>query len=338
MRRIASSGLIGLGAFLIVAAALMKFYAYPALAKVPTNYESTTMLEAKDAEIFDATTLAPLTTDLTVESFTIADSSVDAPDGVAVWVNRSSITRDDVPGATCEGSTKPGCFQQTSERGAFDEVSGAAIGCEVCASSIDVSDSTTGDVTSDPVERSGQWLKFPFDTQKKDYLQWDGNIEKATPAVYSGTEKIDGLEVYKFVQTIPETLLDGTRELPGKVFGLTDPTVDASTYYTMTRTFYIDPATGAPVNRVEDRTQEFEYDGTRVTAFTGTVQYTAAQVKDSVDTAKSKGMVLGGMQLLFPLIALVLGLLAIAGGVLLGRGDRGDGSATPADRRHLVNA
>jgi hypothetical protein len=338
MRRIASSGLIGLGAFLIVAAALMKFYAYPALAKVPVNYESTTMLEAKDAEIFDAATLAPLTADLTVESYTLADSSVDAPDGVAVWVNRSSITRDDVTGATCEGDEKPGCFQQTSERGAFDEVTGAAVECDVCNSSIDVSDSATGDVTSEPVERSGQWLKFPFDTQKKDYEQWDANIGKATPAVYSGTEEIDGLEVYKFVQTIPETRLDGTRELPGKVFGLTDPSVEASTFYAMTRTLYIDPATGAPINRVENRTQEFEYNGTRVTAFTGTVQYTPEQIKDSVDTAKGKGLVLNGMQMLFPLLALLLGVLAVVGGVLLGRGDRGDGSDTPADRRHLVNA
>lgn len=338
MRRIASSGLIGLGAFLIVAAALMKFYAYPALAKVPTNYESTTLLEAKGAEIFDAATLAPITTDLSIESFTIADSSVDAPDGVVTWVSRTSITRDDVDGATCEGEEKPGCFQQTSERGAFDDVSGAAVECETCNSSIDVSDSTTGEVSSEPTTRSGQWLKFPFDTQKKDYPQWDANIGQATPAVYEGTEEIDGLEVYKFVQTIPETLLDGTRELPGTVFGVSDPSVDASTYYAMTRTFYVDPATGAPVNRVEERTQEFEYDGTRVTAFTGTVQYTADQVKDSVDTAKGKGLALNGLQLLFPLIALLLGLAAVAGGVLLGRGDRGDGSDAPTDRRHLVNA
>ncbi len=48
--------------------------------------------------------------------------------------------------------------------------------------------------------------------------------------------------------------------------------------YAMTRTFYVEPVTGAPVNRVEERVQELVYDGTEVPAFVGTVQYTDAQV------------------------------------------------------------
>ena len=49
MRRIISPVLIGVGTFLIVAGVLIKAYAIPTLAVVPTNYDSTTYLEAKGA-------------------------------------------------------------------------------------------------------------------------------------------------------------------------------------------------------------------------------------------------------------------------------------------------
>ena len=41
---------VGLGVFLIVAAALVRFYAYPVLATVPPDYEGVTKLEATGAE------------------------------------------------------------------------------------------------------------------------------------------------------------------------------------------------------------------------------------------------------------------------------------------------
>ena len=37
---------VGLGVFLIVAAALVRFYAYPSLAEVPADYDGVTELEA----------------------------------------------------------------------------------------------------------------------------------------------------------------------------------------------------------------------------------------------------------------------------------------------------
>lgn len=345
MRRIASSGLIGFGAFLIVAAALIRFYAYPTLATVPTNYESTTMLEAQGATIFNADTLqVDEGVGLTITSYTIADSSIEAPDGVAVWKNRTSIVRDDVADAACPQTAaaaedvSAGCFQQSTEQGGFDAVSGVGVSnadCATCLSSVSTSGTVSGDDETEAVDRSGQWLKFPFDTQKKDYLQWDSTTGTATPAVYEGTEKIDGLTVYKFVQTIPETTLAGTRSLPGSIFGVSDATVEGSTVYSMERTMYIEPVTGAPVDRVEKRTQEFEYDGVRVPAFNGTVAYTDDQVAESVDAAGAKAFQLGGMKLLFPLVALLLGLVAIAAGLLLGR-ERSQDTDTPAKRRELA--
>lgn len=313
--------LVGFGVFLIVAAALVRFYAYPALATVPPDYEGVTQLEANDAEVFnsDPEVLAPETTDLAITSRTIADGGAEAPDGVAVWVNSTTVTRAD-------GSV----FQQSRERAPFDAVSGAAVDCKACDSWNEVS---AGDRVT--AERTGQIYKFPFDTQKKAYPVWDNTVGEAVDAKFEGTEKIQGLNVYKFVQRIPSTVVD-VREVPGSVFGSTEPSVEAEMHYQMTRTFYVEPRTGSPVNRVEDRVQELRYDGVSVPAFTGTVRYTQAQVDELVADGKSNASMLSGLRLTFPVLLLLFGGALLAGGLLLGRGARHQDRATRRDDQALV--
>ncbi|WP_408899213.1 DUF3068 domain-containing protein [Nocardioides sp. R1-1] len=308
---------VGLGVFLIVAAALVRFYAYPVLATVPPDYEGVTKLEAEDAQVFnsDPQVLAPETTDLDISSRTIADSGAKTPDGVVVWVNSTTVTRAD-------GSV----FQQSRERAPFDGTSGAAVDCKTCDSWTEVA---AGE--REPALRKGQIYKFPFDTQKTAYPVWDGTVGKAVDAKFEGEEKIDGLTVYKFVQHVEPTMVE-TREVPGSVFGSPEASVDAEMWYEMTRTFYVEPATGSPVNRVEDRVQELRYDGTSVPAFTGTVHYTEAQVDDLVADAKSNSTLLGGMRLMFPALLVLLGAGLLVGGLLLGR-HAGRGGDRRAGRR-----
>ncbi|GAA3520817.1 DUF3068 domain-containing protein [Nocardioides daeguensis] len=305
---------VGLGVFLIVAAALVRFYAYPVLANVPPDYEGTTKLQAKDAQIFNSKpeVLAPETWDLDITSVTIADSGVEAPGDTVVWVNSTTVNR--VGGEI---------FQQTRERAPFDGKTGAAVDCAKCGSWEEVAraDDFTKIERVD-VKRKGLIYKFPFGTEKKDYPLWDGTLGKAVDAKFEGEEKIDGLSVYKFVQTIPDTMVE-TREVPGSVFGSTEAgNVTAEMWYQMTRTFYVEPETGSPVNRVENRVQELRYDGVSVPAFTGTVQYTKAQVDDLVSDAKSNSTLLGGMKLLFPVLLLLLGAGLVAAGLVLGRAAR----------------
>lgn len=295
---------VGLGVFLIVAAVLVRFYAYPTLATVPPDYEGITNLESTGAQVFnsDPEVLATETTDLAISSRTIADSGADAPDDVAVWVNSTTVTRAD-------GTV----FQQTRERAPFDAVSGAGVACGPCESWEEVA---AGERV--PVEREGQIYKFPFATEKRDYKVWDGTVEEAVDATYEGEEKIDGLSVYKFVQTIEPTMVE-TREVPGSVFGSDEASVEAEMWYGMTRTFYVEPQTGSPVNRVEERVQELRFDGVAVPAFTGTVQYTQDQVDELVDDASGNASLLGGMRMTFPLLLVLLGLALVAGGLFLGR-------------------
>lgn len=326
MRRVISPVLVGLGVFLIVAAALVRFYVHPTLATAPADHDSETALEAADAEIFnsDPEVLAPETTDLAILSITVADTEADAPDGVSVWHNSTTVRKDD-------GSI----FQQTRERAAFDSVSGAGVECESCDTWEEIATDERVDVTFE-----GQIYKFPFNTQQQDYEVWDGTLGEATTATYEGEETIDGLDVYEFVQVIEPTVVE-TREVPGSVFGSDETSVQAELVYGMTRTQYIEPVTGAPIDRVEERTQELVYDGVRVPAFVGTVRYTDDQVASTVDDVSSQAPILGGMRGLFPLIGLVLGLVLIAVGILLGRGHRSRGrhdAASDSPDRPMVSA
>lgn len=330
---------IGLGVFMIVAAGLVRFYAYPTLATVPADYKGTTHLEANGAQVLDWESIqapGPLvseTHDLDIQSFTIADSGAKAPDGDVVWVNSTTVTQDD-------GTV----FQKTQERTPFDAVSGAAVDCDKCGSwDSDTAVYDGQERVETPITREGQVYKFPFGTEKKSYDVWDGSLGKATPAKFEGTEKIDGLEVYKFVQKIEPTVV-GTQELSGEKFGSTEPLVEAELWYSMTRTFYVEPNTGSPVDRTEERMQELRYGDVAVPVFNGTVQYTDQQVDDLVNGtddqtgAKDNAMLLGGLHLLFPLVLLIVGLALLAGGLFVGSKARARRHHEADEKKTLVNA
>jgi hypothetical protein len=322
MRRLISPVLIGLGTFLIAVGVLVKVYAVPTLEVVPSNYDSTTYLEAKGATIFNRQELRPETVDLAISSHTVAGDYPEAPDGVVVWANSVTVTPEGWDDA----------FDKSRELSPFDERTGAASAYDVGFYEVQ---NQEGEIERIDVTREGQIYKFPFDTQKKDYLQWDAELGRATTATYEGEEELEGTTVYKFVQTIEPTVID-TVDAPGSVFGVDEPTVPADMVYEMTRTLYIEPVTGAPLNRVEERNQVLSYDGTEVPAFVGTVQYTAESQADSLDRVQTRATLLGLARWVFPIGVVVLGLLSIAGGVFLRR--RQETSGHDEQRKELVNA
>jgi hypothetical protein len=327
MRKILSHVLIGLGAFLLLVGVLVKFYAYPNLAKVPVNYESTTLLSATGATILDPATLKEVTTDLSVSSHTQADSSQDWPGGAAVWVVATTISRPD-------GSV----FQQTTDRVPFDRVSGAGTACDACNGFEQVPG--PGGIGTKQIDTDfvgGEVLKFPFNTQQHDYPVWDDTLGKPVTAVFSGVEKLQGMRVYKFVQTVEPTDI-GTQDVPGSLFGSKLPSVTAQQSYQITRTFYIDPVTGGPMNRIDDQVQTLTYNGKTVTAFSGSVGYTPDQVSSLISDTKPQALFLGAMRLTIPLIAWVVGLMALVGGLLLRRRSKTTASQVSDRRRPMAHA
>lgn len=306
MRRTLSPVLIGLGVFLIVLAVLMPAYAYSALARVPTNYDSTTYLSGKGVTVFntDPKVLAPQTTDLNVTSHSVA-TAVDkgAPKDTVVWGTAQSVVKGD--GVV---------FQRSVERAAFNAKTGAAVNC--CGNFVE---SDEGQQT--PVTRTGQVYKFPFGTEKKTYNFWDGTVGQAVEAKYVGTSKINGKSLYTFSQTIPSTEV-GQVVVPGTVFNAAEPSARAAMMYAMKRTFYVEPNTGMVIKRVDDRNQVLSYGGQQIPAFVGKLTYTDKSVQDALDYVSWRGPLLGALKLTLPIIAGLLGILCIVGGWHIGRRQR----------------
>lgn len=313
LRTIAGPLLVGLGVFLFVSAGLVRFYAYPALARVPASYDRTTHLEAMGAVVFngDPAVLAPEETDLSIVSRTVADTGADAPDGVVVWHDSVTIARSD-------GTI----FQQSRERAPFDSATGEASHCEKCGSWVET---VRGEQVA--TEREGLVYKFPFNTQKKDYPIWDQALGEATPADYTGEETLQGLSVYRFEQVVDPTVIE-TLEVPGSVFGLETPSVEAEVVYAVRVTYYVEPVTGSPVQRVEERTQELRHAGVSVPAFVGTIQYTDAEVDEIVDDLRVNSVILRGMHSFIPAALLVVGIILLGIGVVLERKRRRSASRT----------
>ena len=136
------------------------------------------------------------------------------------------------------------------------------------------------------------------------------------------------------MQTIEPTVID-TVDVPGAVFGCDEPSVSADTIYEMTRTLYVEPTTGAPLNRVEDRNQVLSYDGTDVPAFVGTVQYTEKSQADSLDKVQTRATLLRLADWVFPIGFVLLGLLCIAGGCASPPSGRPD---PRGGEQHLIDA
>src|SRR4051794_17254769 len=197
MGRRTGAVLLGLAGFLIVVAALAKWYLYPTLAVAPLDQNSVTTLVGDGVTYFDKATLSEKTDNIVTTLNTIGDVPAAKAYGnnVAIWSQGTATT-------TSDGTVISALKQRTP----FDRTSGEAVDC--CNANMD----------GDPVTFSGLIYKFPFNSQKKTYQFYDNDTRKAWPAVYSGTATLDGLSVYRYVQVIPATLID-TLSVPSKVVG-----------------------------------------------------------------------------------------------------------------------
>jgi hypothetical protein len=304
MRRVLGLVLLGLGAFLLIAAVMVRFYAYPNLAVAPIDQNSITELEAESSTIFDTGTLEEVTTDLTIASRTVGDveASEDAGDDVRVWVSTTTFT-------TGEGTV----VSQSTERSPFEATSGEAINC--CGAFDEVAQ---GDRVE--VKREGLIFKFPFNTQQETYQWWDGTLNDTVEAIYQGEDEIEGLKVYVFKTEVPRTQV-GTRALPASILGEEgDDEIEAETMYQDTKTMYVEPETGAVLNRTEDVVNSYAVDGEdRITATEATISYTADQVVRNADDQRSNAQSLGLIRGPLPIGLVVAGLVGLLAGLFLVR-------------------
>ncbi|WEV79204.1 DUF3068 domain-containing protein [Janibacter cremeus] len=315
--------IMGVGAFILTMGLLFRFYAYPNLAVVPTNQNSTSVVQDPDATYFDADNVEPGSGELTTTVRIIGDpeaseaASEETGRDVAVW-NMGQVSDNNGDNMPMAGSTSVAVF---------DRHTGEAINC--CGES----------ENGEEVEREGQVVKFPFDTKPVDtYQWWDATVGKAYPVTYVGEDTIQGMDLYKFTSEVPLTKYT-TMELPGSLFGLapSSPAVEADRFYSNERTFWVDPVTGVIIDRVEDQHQEFRHGGESVNALTTTSSFTQETVDTNVEDYKSSSKLLALVHTTLPIaftaIGLVLLLLGLVLSVIIGRGKRRDTTPAYADDR-----
>lgn len=322
--------LVGLGAFLLILGLLSRFYMYDRLAVVPLNQNTTSISETApgaDAEYLDVANGVVVTTGplrsvrVTTGDIDLSEEASDELDqDVAVW---NTYVCTDTPDFDCSGGETP--LSATSDRVAFDRTSAETVDWSGAYSESD------GESIDDPFE--GVYFKFPFDTQKKTYDFWDGTLNRALPAEFEEETDIDGLTVYKFVQTI-EPIKTGTTDVPGNLVGSDEDTVTADRIYSNVRTLYVEPVTGAIIKGGESQDAYLELDGVRgATTTKATLEYTDDYVQENVDEYKGKAALLSAVQNTIPLVGSILGVLLILGGVVLARRGRKDDEVETAGSR-----
>jgi hypothetical protein len=308
--------LVALGTTLVGLAVALPGYAYPRITTLPDDPNSTIIAVGQGVKVLKVRSdkIEPVTGTVYVTRYVTKDpltaNRPKPPGGVAQWrlgFSANLATPDgDLLTAYLEGYT-------------LDEVTAEPNQC--CADYVQLDQNAP----AVPIRHEGLGLKFPFDTQKQNYKFWDVELRRATDARFSGTETIDGLQTYKFVQDIKDQTI-GTQDLPGALFD--DPAssaVTADEVYSTKRTLWVEPRTGAIIKGSEDVDWRFAYQGVEVPRTVGTLTYTDKTVQAQVDLYKGPSGQLKLLKSTLPLVFWILGpLLALVGIVLLVLGGTSD--------------
>ncbi|EFL31420.1 conserved hypothetical protein [Streptomyces viridochromogenes DSM 40736] len=322
--------MLALAVFFAALSPLLRWYAFPRLAKVPANQYQDMVLEAKDATLLDYATMrarkvSKVTIVQTLKGDVEASERIEESAGrdVVVWDGLSYVVGPDGE-----------MVSKIPERYIFDAHTQEPV-------------HATGEmVDGDPVRRQGIEFKWPFLTEKRDYEYFDAQARVTAPIRYKGTQDFRGLEVYYFEQTIPWTKVRIPETLP--VEGLTPEAVaktGTTRWYTTVRKFWVEPLTGAPVygeelHREELRGGTLLGDRDKVTAFAGHVKMREDYIDHTVDLVKSNRTLVLLMTSYLPWGFLALGLSLLTLSLHLeARGRRPAGpTATETEEPSTVSA
>jgi hypothetical protein len=312
VKRIFGFALLFVGVFLIVLAPLVKWVVAPRVIKAPLEIpEKYTKILAHGDKFnyLDASqgTIVPIS--VSVTRTIIGDVSKDqgGDSKNAVYDESLCLTRDDGSHPGCVDKTDARLITNTTDRVAFDRKTGMAVNDPKYRTN----------VNGDPnIKHEGLSYKFPIDTEKKSYPFFDTVVGKAFPMNYAGTEKIEGMKVYKFVQKIVDQPVYTNGVLPSS--------------YTNTRTVWIEPTTGVIVKGQEELTQMLTGRASldpnselrdpslaNVIALQGTLVFTDPTVRNQKQLANDNLPKIDLVRTWIPLIAGIVGLLALAGGLVL---------------------
>ena len=297
MRRVSGVILVGLGAFFIALALMLRFYVAGQLIKYPLDEYQVSTLQGSNVTYFSASKLKDLTVNVTITD-TIRGDVAAGNSQRAVW-NEFTDTRDTSNGVEIQPSTR---------RVAFDRSSGQIVNC--CGNQVN------GDSS---VNQTGLAFFWPFNAQKKTYTVFDTTADKPLPASFAGTDTVDGLSVYKYVENVSGEPA-GSQTLPGNLVGMKgQPSVTLPEYYQGTNTYWVEPSTGSPVKIQQSRqlTLRDSSGNTRLMLFSGNLNMTPSTVADVASKTKKSKAQLSVINTTAPLAGLLVGLVLIVIGLVL---------------------
>ena len=300
MRRVVGLVASALGTFLIVLALLTRFYVAGQAIKFPLNESMVTTLAATDVSYFSPGALAERTGVTMTDTTTVQGDVASSNSSRAVW-NEFSYLYD---------QTNHESYNYSLQRLAFDRRTGALLNC--CGAYVG---------TNNKINFSGLGFVWPLGAQQKTYDYFDTTLLKPMPTTFAGTAVVDGENTNKYVETVPATQA-GTQTLPGALVGMNDQqTVQLRQMYQATMTFWVDPATGAPV-KVDTIEHLYLVDsaGTQVLdLLSADFTTTPASVAKAVSTAKSDDAKISLITVILPVTFGLLGIILLVIGFMLAR-------------------
>lgn len=330
MRRKASLILLAFAVFFTAMSPLMRWYAFPRLAKIPPSQYQEAVLEAKNPTLIDYGSMKAKKVDKVTIVQTLK-GNVEASEKIEKTADRDVVVWDALSYVQdADGKM----VSKVPERYIFDAHSQEPVHAK------------DEMVDGDAVKREGIEFKWPFLTEKRDYEYFDAQARVTKPIHYKGTQTFRGVEVYYFEQTIPWTKVPFPKTMPVK--GITPESLaktGTTRWYTTVRKFWVDPTTGAPVYGEEIQKNELR-GGTllggrdKVTVFAGHVKMREDYIESTVDLVKSQRVLVLLLTSYLPWGFLGLGLLLLALSLWLEARSRrpGDPEATASPEPEPVNA
>jgi hypothetical protein len=299
VRRVVGAVALAVGTFLLVAAALGLLWAPSHAQRTPLDVNTTTVLSGTAAKLDPATGKVE---SLPVKAFstTKSDDNV-SDDDVVAFVNTSClvIDRGDIGG--CVTRKDPRLINAGDpDTFAADRHTALAV-------------NNAKYLAADSQPHQGLTNKWPFHARKTTYPFWNGQLDKAVPATYAGTEKVGGLTTYRYSVTIPRTRSEVVKGLQG--------------FYTARDSVWVEPRTGAIIKQSQDETRT-QVGGGPLLSYQLT--YTPQTVSAAADKARTNINNLRLVTTIVPIVGLVVGLPLVALGLFLllagGRGRRRAGA------------
>lgn len=289
MKRIFGYVLLTVGLVLIFLSPFLLLYSAPRIEKAPTDSDET-VVSVGQGTYFKPAKLGQVTSPIQNIELLKGQPSRSTTGVAVVFYTSKLVNADDGSAITYD-----------EEVYAMDRHTGAAANC-----------------CGERPKMSGETLKFPFGTEKKDYLLWDPSANAALPVSYARTEVLDDVSVYVF-EGQPHPVSVGPLELPNSLIGVTGQGQTSTTQmYQATTSVWIEPTTGQVLKGQKDLQQWAELNGTKVLDLANLqLRYSDATVAHFAEQAKENVKQLKLATTTLPIVGPIIGVILVIAGLML---------------------